>query len=294
MACAADTQGDDEDGNVSADNDLTSSFTLSPNATKTLNISASTTKDVSLTIDCSPPDNPDDPGAVFSVTTDLGSTGPMPSKVASYWNKTGSIPSGAHTITIKNGPQGARCSVKTLTVPTSQSCKSRVEWRSQNTDHTHYRVGEQGARAGWDTFPASGNHWGSWAKWNTVYPKAIQTGFLLHDLEHGGVVLSYKCSSNASAECKAAEAALIRVANGIGSRVIVTPDPSQPSMYAVRAWRTAYSSDCLDETAATKFGRDHIRHGREDIDADPPIPFDPTTLNVPCQDLMAAPDSCGQ
>ena len=37
----------------------------------------------------------------------------------------------------------------------------------------------------------------------------------------------------------------------------------------------------------------HHRMGREDIDADPPIPFDPTTTeNVPCENLMAAPDSC--
>jgi hypothetical protein len=28
------------------------------------------------------------------------------------------------------------------------------------------------------------------------------------------------------------------------------------------------------------------------VDANPPLAYDPTTTNVPCQNLMAAPDSC--
>ena len=39
--------------------------------------------------------------------------------------------------------------------------------------------------------------------------------------------------------------------------------------------------------------KEHFRQGREDIDADPLLPFDPTTTeDVPCENLMAAPDSC--
>ena len=76
--------------------------------------------------------------------------------------------------------------------------------------------------------------------------------------------------------------------------MIITPDPTQPEMFAIRAWRTAFTSSCLDETSAKAFARDHYRHGREDADANPPVPFDPTTTNVPCEDLMAAPDSCAR
>src|SRR5205085_10907351 len=101
------------------------------------------------------------------------------------------------------------------------------------------------------------------------------------------------CSSNTSRECKDAQDKLVAFANGAGlSRVIITPDPSQPEMFAIRGWRWLYSSACLDDASAKSFAQKHIRQGREDIDADPPIPFDPTTTNVPCQDLMAAPDSC--
>jgi hypothetical protein len=63
-------------------------------------------------------------------------------------------------------------------------------------------------------------------------------------------------------------------------------------MFGIRAWRWAYTSDCLDPATATAFASARYRHGREDIDGNPPIPFDPTTTNVPCENLMAAPDSC--
>jgi hypothetical protein len=63
-------------------------------------------------------------------------------------------------------------------------------------------------------------------------------------------------------------------------------------MFAIRGWRYGYSSSCLDETSAKQFAQAHYRQGREDADSDPPIPYDPSTTNVPCENLMAAPDSC--
>jgi hypothetical protein len=128
-----------------------------------------------------------------------------------------------------------------------------------------------------------------------AYPKPVLRGFYMHNLEHGGAVLSYGCeSADESAACADAEAALIKLANEFGqNRVIVTPDPDQPTLYAVRTWRWAYAADCFDHDSALEFLGEHFRNGREDIDADPPVPFDPTTTeDVPCEDLMSAPDSC--
>ena len=107
-------------------------------------------------------------------------------------------------------------------------------------------------------------------------------------------MFSYKCSSaTASAQCKTAHDELVALAQSLGQpRFIVTPDPAQPTMFAVRGWRYAYTAECLDHASALAFAKAHYRHGREDADSDPPIPFDPSTTNVPCQDLMAAPDSC--
>jgi hypothetical protein len=117
---------------------------------------------------------------------------------------------------------------------------------------------------------------------------------MLHNLEHGGLVFSYKCANNSSPQCKAAEAKLVAIASQIGPRVIVTPDPTQPDMFAIRGWRYGFTSSCLDNASALQFSQAHYRQGREDADANPPIPYDPTTTNVPCEDLMAAPDSCNR
>jgi hypothetical protein len=211
---------------------------------------------------------------------------------AGYWQQALSVPAGQNTITITSDGDAATCSVKATPLTAGQACREWSAWRSPNTDHTHILVGH--SASDWEKYPASGNHWGSWAKWGVDYPKPILRGFLLHNLEHGGLVLSYKCSSaSASSECSDAHDALVHLAQSLHvPRFVITPDPSQPQMYGVRAWRMAYTSDCWDETSAAAFARANYRHGREDEDSSPPIPFDPTTTNVPCQDLMAAPDSC--
>jgi hypothetical protein len=290
--CAAET-GDNGGEEMSADNDLTSTLHVPANGSATIRLSAKTARDVSLTIDCAPPANPDEIGAVIEVsapTLDVST----PEARAGWFAQAVSMPVGQHAVTITSQGGPATCRVRTTPIPASQSCRSFTAWRSVNPDHTHLHVGSEAIQSGWESFPASGNHWGAWAPWGKVYDKPVKHGFLLHNLEHGGLVLSYKCSSpNDSAECKSARDTLTAFAQTLGTRrLYVTPDPSQPTMFAVRAWRMAYTSDCFDEKSAGAFAKANFAHGREDIDADPPIPFDPTTTNVPCQDLMAAPDSC--
>lgn len=292
--CAAEN-AEEDDATLSADADLTSTIALPAFGQRTLTLDAATARDVTLTLDCAPPDNPDDRGPVVALeapSLGISSGGPAP---AGYFTRTGPVAEGSHTLTISNQGPAVRCQLKTLAVPSSATCREWNEWRSANTDHTHYRVGSEGAAAGWDPFPASGNHWGAWAPWNSVYDAPVKTGFVLHNLEHGGLVFSYKCASaTESPACTQARDQLVALAQSLGvPRLVVTPDPSQPTMFAVRAWRWAYTADCLDERSAGAFARAHYRKGREDTDADPPIPYDPTTTNVPCQDLMSAPDSCG-
>lgn len=290
--CAAQTE---EGAPIDAESDLTSSVSLPGFATKTIALNASRPADVTLTIDCHVSLNPDDPGQRFRVDASDLTDSASPDEIArsGFWQRTFSVAPGSHTLTIENQGGPAACSITTTPVAADATCKAWSAWHSANTHHTHIAVGDPSIEQDWEPFPASGNHWGSWAAWNTVYPSAIQHGFLLHDLEHGGVVLSYKCENNESEECKAEESALVDLANSAGvGRIIVTPDPTQPTTYALRAWRWAYTSDCLDTDSAKDFLLTHIRHGREDIDADPPIPFDPTGTDVPCEDLMAAPDSC--
>lgn len=292
--CAGQTAESEEDADsVDVDSqDLTSRrITMATGATN-FTLKQTTQGDVTVQIDCRPSDNPDDVGTVFKVSApSLGISSQEPYR-ASFYSKTTKIPVGNHVLTFTNPGAPASCTVQTSKVPVATACRASTSYRSPNTNHTHIAVGLD-ASQDWEAFPTSGNHWGAWSKWSTVYDKPIKRGFLLHNLEHGGLVFSYKCNSaNDSAACKSARDQLIAIAQTIGPRVLVTPDPTQSTMFGIRAWRWAYTADCLDPAAATAFSVARYRHGREDIDANPPIPFDPTTTNVPCEDLMAAPDSC--
>lgn len=296
VACAGETGDDDEQNpTANADDELsTKSIKLAPNGSSTFTLKATKDSDVTVSIDCHASADPDDVGTVFKVSAPtLGATSASDPARSDLWSWTGHVTAGTHTITFANQGPGATCAIKSGAVAKSATCKTGKAWRSVNTNHTHFRVGTD-TSSDWESFPASGNHWGAWATWTQDYPKPVKKGFFLHNMEHGGIVFSYKCSSaTQSAECQQAHDALLAVANDFGqARVIITPDPTQPEMFAIRAWRTVFSSSCLDDAAASAFLKAHFRHGREDIEDSPPIPFDPTTTNVPCQDLMAAPDSC--
>jgi hypothetical protein len=293
VGCAAD--GEQEEG-VDVDEqgqELTSTVSLPAHGTKAFSLKATSAQDVTLTVDCHVSSvDPDALGTTFKVSgATVGLNEPARD---GFMQRTLKVPAGTHTLTFTNLGAGASCTVKTTTVATGATCRAWEAWHSPNPNHTHMAVGTD-TSADWEPMPASGNHWGAWAPWNKVYDKPIKRAFLLHNLEHGGLVFSYKCENGTSAACKDLRDKTVALAQAFGhGRILVTADPTQPEKFAVRAWRWVYSSDCLDQTSALAFANAHYRHGREDIDADVPIPFDPTTTNVPCQDLMAAPDSCNR
>lgn len=290
VACGvpADEPADDY-GFDAASDALSTPVTVTAGRTQELRFSTSTSRLTSVVINCAPPSNPDEVGLTFRVSApdlSLGSGEPVR---AGYYSWTGTLRPGAHTLSITGVSGTGSCRVTTGVA--SGTC-GRVAFRSPNANHTHLRVGA--SAPDWEPFPASGNHWGSWPFWGRAYPRPVLRGFLLHGLEHGGLALSYKCSSpTESAACADAQRQLVALAQRFGNpRVIVTPDPTQPALFGIRAWRWGYSADCLDADTALQFMRARYRRGREDIDADPPLPYDPTTTNVPCRNLAAAPDSC--
>lgn len=245
---------------------------------------------VELSVVCPISANPDVVGTEFAVESSALGLSSSSSTNASLWQWSGDVAPGPATLDIHGLSGDAVCTVTLRRV--AGECTSSTASRSPETGHTHLRVGTEVST--WGDFPAAGNHWGAWAPWDTVYTRPVKRGFYLHNLEHGGLVLSYGCSSpSESAECADAAANLETLKNAFGeTRVIVTPDPEQPPLYAARAWRTGYQSDCYAEDRMLDFMTTFFRHGREDIDADPPIPYDPTTTNVPCVNIAAAPDSC--
>jgi len=290
-ACVA-SEDDDELVEVPVgDQKADSVSTVTVSSGKTVTVQFTATGDpLDVSVDCSPPANPDTVGMQFTVTSTALDQPSASAAMAGYWQWSGDVAAGARSMKLKGKSGSGTCKVRVHKI--SGTCTTSTSFRSPATGHTHLRVGTTVST--WGSFPVSGNHWGAWAKWNTVYTKPIERGFLLHNLEHGGIVLSYKCSSaTASSACAEAAADLEALKHAFGeSRVIVTPDPAQPTKYAARAWRTGFASSCYDENRMLDFMAAHFRDGREDEDSDPPIPFDPTTQDVPCHDLMAAPDSC--
>ena len=123
--------------------------------------------------------------------------------------------------------------------------------------------------------PSSGVHYGIWASYKT-YSKPVPAGYLVHDLEHGAVVLWYKCASS----CPDVERKLQAVIDalpvdlhcfdpdaglaGVKRRLILLPDPSLDIDVAVSAWQWTYRATCVDPTSLTAFINTHYNHAAED------------------------------
>lgn len=225
---------------------------------------------VELEVDCSPGEDTDVRGPSFSVSGAFTATVPR----AGYERIRAVVPAGEARFQIigSDGPQ--TCALRLTPTPTA--CGPSEEFRSVNVDHNHVSAGDE-PRSDWEPFPVSGNHYSVWAGWDRAYDLPIRTGYLLHGLEHGGIVLSYACVNTLeSAACTQATTDLTDARTRFAQRrTLVTPDPRQPLLYAARAWRWGYTSACYEPAALDDFMARRFRKGREDIDSDT-AGFDPT------------------
>lgn len=126
--------------------------------------------------------------------------------------------------------------------------------------------------------PSSGDHYGSWASFR-VYDKPVPYGYLVHSLEHGAVVILYKC---ASGSCPSIQSQLVAVANArsadplctpaIKHRIIIAPDPTLDIEIGASAWRWTYRASCVHAASLNKFIDDHYAKTAEDFCSDGVIP----------------------
>ena len=117
--------------------------------------------------------------------------------------------------------------------------------------------------------PCTGTHYSSWADYG-VYDAPVPWGFLVHCMEHGGVVLSYGCDA---AECPDVVAAMEAIASeqtdslcagANPNRIVVAPDPTLPAPVAAAAWGHVYRATCLDEPGLRAFVDAHYADAPED------------------------------
>lgn len=129
--------------------------------------------------------------------------------------------------------------------------------------------------------PSSGPHYPNWARWG-AFPN-IPRGNWLHNLEHGGVAMLYRC---ASGTCDTTRDALLRATDGIPTdpacmpsdaaptrvRVVITNDNEITTPIAAAAWGALYEADCVDATSLRQFYMMFAGHAPEDFCADGFVP----------------------
>jgi hypothetical protein len=119
--------------------------------------------------------------------------------------------------------------------------------------------------------PSSGPHFPIWADFK-VYDKPVPRGYWVHSMEHGAVVLAYRCDGDAGG-CPDIVAALKSVADALPRdplcsaetrvRVVITPDPLLDVPIAAAAWGWTYKAACLDVPSLIAFAKDRYAKGPE-------------------------------
>ena len=119
--------------------------------------------------------------------------------------------------------------------------------------------------------PSSGNHYPIWANYR-VYDKPVPWGFLVHQLEHGAVVISYRCPADPAGcnvdltDVQAFLATLTPDAYCLGRKFItVVPDPTLDVAFAASAWTWTLRADCFDAATFGDFVTQHYGQGRERV-----------------------------
>jgi len=124
--------------------------------------------------------------------------------------------------------------------------------------------------------PATGSHYGIWARWGRTYPEPVPRGHWVHNLEHGGVVLLHRCPDGCPDDVAAIEAVVAELpvdplcAPARPTRTLITPDPELPPdiRIAAAAWGWTYTATCVDATSLRAFIDEHYADAPENTCAE--------------------------
>lgn len=105
--------------------------------------------------------------------------------------------------------------------------------------------------------PTSGWHYPQAASWG-FYATELPDELVVHNLEHGGIWISYR-----DADARELVDRLAALARRYRSKVIVTHRPANPAPLAVVAWGRLMLLDRYDEAAITEFIRRFRNTGPE-------------------------------
>lgn len=111
--------------------------------------------------------------------------------------------------------------------------------------------------------PHSGPHYPTWELWGE-HDSTVPRGNWVHNLEHGGIVLSYRCADPCEAELE-----ILRdvVEQRPELRILLTPDPFLPGRepFAALSWTWIHRFDAPDLDELLCFVDQHENHAPEDV-----------------------------
>lgn len=106
--------------------------------------------------------------------------------------------------------------------------------------------------------PTSGPHYERPASWG-VYNQPVTDETVVHNLEHGGIWISYKDIDEAT------KLALVGVASDHPMSVILTPRPQNDSKIVLASWNRLLKMDTFDKKAIEDFIRHNINKSPEPL-----------------------------
>ena len=106
--------------------------------------------------------------------------------------------------------------------------------------------------------PSSGDHYGDPANWG-VYEHEIPDEAAVHNLEHGGIWISYRTDVPDATKKKLTEIAKSN------TKVILTPRAKNDSSVALVSWRRIYKMEALDENMMQNFILKYKNTGPEQV-----------------------------
>jgi hypothetical protein len=115
-----------------------------------------------------------------------------------------------------------------------------------------------------DLPPTSGDHDPCWAPWG-VYDAEVPDERWVHNLEHGGIVLLYRCPDG----CPDEVAEMEQIIAERGVHGTLTPYAGLPTRFAAVAWGYRYTTDCFDVDALNAFWDAHVDRAPESLTSDP-------------------------
>ena len=125
---------------------------------------------------------------------------------------------------------------------------------------------EVGSVINYNTYPpASGSHYPTPAPWQ-FFDQPVPPGYWVHNLEHGGIAVLYKCPADCEPlknNLKALQKSLPTTKYGY-PKVVMVPDDKIDGQLAVLAWRRREILPTYDENAIRKFYNAWVGRGPED------------------------------